>query len=96
MILIIEANVDNTAFLLINLFNPNKEKDQVLILSELDNMLETYNNISKNMIVLGGYFNFFFNTRLDAIGGNPKLKKNSVTKFIEIKEKYYLCDIWRI
>ena len=95
-ILIIEANVDNTAFLLINLYNPNKEKDQVLILSELDNMLETYNNISNNMIVLGGDFNFFFNTRVEAIGGNPKLKKNSVTKFIELKEKYYLCDIWRI
>ena len=55
-ILIIEANIDNTAFLLINLYNPNKEKDQVLILSELDNMLETYNNISNNMIVLGGDF----------------------------------------
>ena len=95
-ILIIEANVDNTAFLLINLYNPNKEKDQVLILSELDNMLETYNNISNNMIVLDGDFNFFFNTRVEAIGGNPKLKKNSVTKFIELKEKYYLCDIWRI
>ena len=48
------------------------------------------------MIVLGGDFNFFFNTRLEAIGGNLKLKKNSVTKFIELQEKYYLCDIWRI
>ena len=59
-------------------------------------MPETYNNISNNMIVIDGDFNFFFNTHLEAIGGNPKLKKNSVTKFIELKEKYYLCDIWRI
>ena len=95
-LLIIEANIDNTAFLLINLYNPNKEKEQISILSELDNMLETYNNLSNNKIILGGDFNFFFDTCFEAVGGNPTLKKNSVTKFLELKEKYYLCDIWRI
>ena len=30
------------------------------------------------------------------MGGNPKLKKGSITKFTEIKEKFDLCDIWRV
>ena len=29
-------------------------------------------------------------------GGKPTLKKKSIAKFIEPKEKFDLCDIWRI
>ena len=74
-LLILEANIDNTAFLLINLYNPNKEKEQVATLNELDNMLESYNNIGDKMIVLGGDFNFFFDISLEAEGGKPSFEK---------------------
>ena len=47
-------------------------------------------------IVLAGDFNFFFNTSLDSYGGKPTLKKTFIAKFIELKEKFDLCGIWRI
>ena len=47
-------------------------------------------------IVFGGDFNLFFELKLEAQGGNPVLKKKSLAKLIQIKEKFDLCDIWRI
>ena len=35
-------------------------------------------------------------TSLDSYGGKKNLKKKSIAKFIELKEKFALCDIWRI
>ena len=45
---------------------------------------------------MAGDFNLFFNSKLDAVGRNPTLKRKSLAKFIELKEAYDLCDIWRI
>ena len=41
-------------------------------------------------------FNFFFNALLDSCRGKPTLKKKSISKFTELKEKFNLCDIWWI
>ena len=41
-------------------------------------------------------FNLFFNSKLEAEGGNPTLKIKSLAKLIEFKETYDLCDIWRV
>ena len=59
-------------------------------------MLETITDLYDKHIVLAGDFNFFFDTSLDLYGGKPTLKKKSIAKFIELKEKFDLCDIWRI
>ena len=47
-------------------------------------------------IVLAGDFNFFSDTSLDSYGGKPTLKKKSIAKFIKLKKKFDLCDIWKI
>ena len=59
-------------------------------------MLETIKDLYDKQIVLAGDFNFFFDTSLESYGGKPTLKKKSIAKFIELKEKFDLCDIWRI
>ena len=59
-------------------------------------MLETIKNLSDKHIVSTCDFNFFFNTSLDSYGGKPTLKNKFMAKFIELKEKFDLCDIWRI
>ena len=41
-------------------------------------------------------FTVFFNSNYKASGGNPALKKKSVSKLIQLLEKYNLIDIWRI
>ena len=47
-------------------------------------------------LVMAGVFNLFFNSKLEAQGGNSTLKKNSSAKLIEFKGIYDLCDIWRV
>ena len=39
-------------------------------------------------------FNLIFDSKLEAQGENPTLKKKSLAKLIESKETYDLCDIW--
>ena len=43
-----------------------------------------------------GDFNFLFDSKLDAEGGNPTTKKKSLAKLTELKKSYDLCDIWRV
>ena len=50
----------------------------------------------ENRIVLAGNLNVFFDSKLETKGGKPSLKQKSVTKLLELKEEYDLCDIWRI
>ena len=44
-------------------------------------------------MVLAGDFNFFYDTSLDSYGDKPTLKKKSIAKFIELKERFDLRDI---
>ena len=59
-------------------------------------MLETIKDLYDKHIVLAGNFNFFFDTSLDSNGGQTALEKKSIAKYIELKEKFDLSDIWRI
>ena len=59
-------------------------------------MLEKIDDIDHKNIVFGGDFNLFFEAKLEAQGGNLVLKKITLVKLIQIKEKFDLCDIWRI
>ena len=59
-------------------------------------MIKTIKDLSEKHIVLAGDFNFFFDTSLDSYVGKPTLEKKSIAKFIKLKEKFDLCDIWRI
>ena len=45
---------------------------------------------------MAGDFNLFFNSKLDAQGRNPTIKKRSLAKLIELKESYNLSDAWRV
>ena len=43
-----------------------------------------------------GDFNLFFDSNLDAQGGNPAIKKKYLDKFIKLKESNDFCNIWRV
>ena len=88
--------IDDCVVILINLYNPNTEKEQVSTWEKLNLMLQTFDDLENKIIILGGDFNLFLDSVLEAEGGSPVFKKSSVSKLIEIKEKYNLCDIWRI
>ena len=79
-ILLVEATIDDTVFVLINIYNVHTESEQLETLSELVSIIgKAKDNQSKN-IVLGGNFNVIFDFSLERLGGNPCLKKTINSK----------------
>ena len=95
-LLLIEAIVDDVKFVLINIYNCNTESQKLLTLTELHKILQNVDDIGNKNIIIGGDFNFHFNSKLETKGGKPTLKKKSIGKMIELIESFELCDIWRI
>ena len=67
--------VSDNDFLLINLYNVNKESEQLNTLSTLCNLLGDIIDLHCKNIILGGDFNIFFYLTYSARGKNPKMKK---------------------
>ena len=95
-ILILDTKLNEEKFLLINLYNPNNESDQLDTLAELMTLLENIHDIPDKKIILGGDFNTIMDLNLDSKGGNPSFKKRTFAKMTELIETFELCDIWRL
>ena len=76
--------------MLINICNANNEPDQVKIQTDLGEILDSVGDIFR------GDFNVIFDSFLEEQGGKPSLKKHTLAKTIQTKEKFSLLDIWRI
>ena len=94
--LMMQVKVGDADYALINIYNPNTENEQVRLLAEIGEKMEQLDIEPDTNVVFGGDFNFCFDKTLEADGGNPRTKLQSIANFIKIKEKYDLCDIWRI
>ena len=94
--LILEAIIQDTPVLLINMYEPNKTSDQssfFLALPELISVEELRESNYKFLI--GGDFNVALQPCLDCSGGNTTLKES--VKFLEdLLIQYDLVDIWRV
>ena len=95
-ILILDVTINDLNFVLINLYNNNTETEQVYVLNNLSSFLEKFDVTLEKNLILAGDFNLFLNSKFDAKGGKPAIKKKSLAKLIQLKESYDLCDIWRI
>ena len=95
-ILIVDADINEETFVLINVYNANTETEQIKTIYELDQLLSDFLDSNKN-IILAGDFNLFFDPSLEGSGGKPALKKKkSISKLLHIFEQNNLVDIWRI
>ena len=65
-LLLIEAIVDDVKFVLINVYNCNTESRKLLTLTELHKILQNVENIGNENLIIGGDFNFHFNSKLEA------------------------------
>ena len=95
-ILILEVTIDDTEYLLINIYNANAEQHQLETLQNLSILLENFDNFYDKNVILAGDFNLFFNKKLECKWGRPILKKQSVRHIIKLQEAFDLSDIWRI
>ena len=85
-ILVIEVKIDDSVFVLINIYNANTESEQLHTLNDLINILETFEDIQDKSVVLGGDFNVIFNPSLDSEGGKPVIKMGTIAKLIQKKQ----------
>ena len=61
------------------------QKEQLEVQSNLFALLKTFDIDPNKHIIMAGDFNLFFNSKLDAAGENPTLKRKSLAKLIELK-----------
>ena len=94
--MVIEVKIDNSLFVLINIYIANTKSEQLHILKDLINILQTFKDIQDKSVVLVGDCNLIFYPFLDLEGGKPVIKKRAIAKLIQITENLDLCDIWRI
>ena len=94
-VLVLDAQIDGSDFLFINIYNANTEKEQVSVLNELTTILSYFENTLNHNVIFAGDFNIFFDASLNARGGKSTLKSRSINKLIELNEMFDLCDIWR-
>ena len=95
-ILILDVDIDDENFILINLYNPNTEAEQLQNLSKLTEMLTKLHLIQNNNIICARDFNLLFKIKLENYGGNPVFRKHSVRTIFELKETCNLTDIRKI
>ena len=95
-VLIIEAEIETGTFILLNLYNPNSETEQLQTLSNVDLLLSDSSLDDTKIIVFAGDFNLVFNQKIESTGGNAVLNKKPISKVLQITEKYDFIDIWKV
>ena len=76
--IILEAVVQGTPVLFVNIYAPNKIHEQEAFFKKIDGKLDEYDFDPNRKVIMGGDFNIFFDEDLDCIGGHPKIKQKSV------------------
>ena len=95
-ILILDASIDDTDYILANIYNANTETEQIMVLNNLHFLLDSLDNDQNKQTILAGDCNLLFVITLETAGGSRCLKKKSVANLVEIKEHFNLCHIWRL
>ena len=95
-ILIIEMLKDGDNYLLVNFYNANTEADQINAIKSLNDHLAHLDPDKEFKPIFMGDMNLIFDTQLDALGGNPKLKKKSLASLIKTLAKLDVSDIFRV
>ena len=58
--------------------------------------MENFGDVSDHNFIFGGDWNFIFDSKLDANGGSPTIKRKTFAELIKLSEKYDLADIFRV
>ena len=61
-IVVVEVNLDDDVFVLINIYNSNTETEQLLTLFDLNQILENVSDLRNKKVIISGDFNFHFDS----------------------------------
>ena len=94
--IIMEAEVQGSLFVFVNIYAPNKIQEQCSFFDNLNKDIEyCVANTEEHRKILGGDLNVTFEPDLDCSGGKP-FKKDSVKHIQDLCLDFDLVDIWRI
>ena len=93
--IIMEAEVQGSSFLFVNIYAPNKVQDQRRFFEDLNQNIEGFLVIKENRIIVGGVFNVTLDSDFDCSGGKS-FRKDSVKQIQDLCLDFDLVDIWRI
>ena len=69
--LILDVTIDDTDYILVNIYNANNETEQIKVLNNLHFLLDSLDIHHNKQIILPGDFIFFLDTTLEAEGCSP-------------------------
>ena len=95
-VVIINITADSQDYVLINFYNSNSEREQLISIKSLDECIDSHVLDDSRHAILSGDFNLVFDIDMDAHGGSPTIKTKSLSALIELLEKLDVSDIYRI
>ena len=93
--ILLEATIQDSPFLLLNIYAPNKCSEQCDFFKTISEVLKSSFPIWDYSVIVGGDFNVIFDQELDGSGGLKKTK-DSVKVLEDICLEHDLLDIWRV
>ena len=93
--ILLEATIQDSQFLLLNLYASTKLNEQVAFFEEILSIIQTTNFDAECRIIISGDFNVYLDAALDNSGGKIETK-TTVKKIKDIMLEYNLIDIWRV
>ena len=94
-LIIMEAEVQGSLFLFVNIYAPNKVQDQRRFFEDLNQNIEGFVVNKEHRIIVGGDFNVTLDSDFDCSGGKS-FRKDSVKQIQDVCLDFDLVDIWRI
>ena len=93
--IILKGVIQGYSFLFVNIYSPNKTKDQCIFFEEIQKQLDKLELEDNCEVIIGGDFNVIFDAELDGSGGKPQVRE-SCKKIEDLCSSYDLTDTWRI
>ena len=92
---ILKSLIQSQPFVFVNIYAPNKIKDQCVFFEEIKKQLDEVELVENCEVIIGGDFNVILDASLDGTGGKPQVKE-SCKKIEDLCSSLDLIDIWRI
>ena len=94
--IIVKVEIEHNLYVLINVYAPNKDKENVKVFNNLLAILRREDLDAEESFIVGGDFNWPLNPVLDKKVGSLTPRKAVVTSVDCFQEELDLVDIWRV
>ena len=94
--LILKGVIQGHPFVFVNIYSPNKTKDQCAFFEEIQKQLNELELEENCEVVIGGDFNVILDADLDGTGGKPQVRESCKKILDNLCSSFHLIDMWRI